>query len=124
MKATIGSSGYDITAVDNYLIPPLDIYRIRTGLKLWLQPGWEAQIRGRSGKAYSGLIIHPGTIDSDYRGEIIVIAYNFLRTTMAISDGDRIAQLVIAPVTMVEWEEVDHMPATERGEGGFGSTGE
>lgn len=99
---------------------------IPTGLQMALPKGYEAQIRPRSGLAYRNgitMLNTPGTIDADYRGEVKVLAVNLGEETFVIEHGDRIAQMVIAPVTQCEIREADVLPGTERGEGGFGSTG-
>lgn len=99
---------------------------IPTGLQMALPKGYEAQIRPRSGLAYRNgitMLNTPGTIDADYRGEVKVLAVNLGEETFVIEHGDRIAQMVIAPVTQCEVREADVLPGTERGEGGFGSTG-
>lgn len=99
---------------------------IPTGFKMALPPGYEAQIRPRSGLAYRNgitMLNTPGTIDSDYRGEVKVLAINHGKNEFEINHGDRIAQMVIAPIQQAEIEETDSLPETERGEGGFGSTG-
>ena len=99
---------------------------IPTGVAIALPPGFEAQIRPRSGLALKhgiGLLNSPGTIDADYRGEIGVILINHGEAPFAIARGDRIAQLVVAPVTRLAWTEADTLPQSERGKGGFGSTG-
>ena len=99
---------------------------VGTGLVLEIPRGYEGQVRPRSGLALShGILIPnaPGTIDSDYRGELKVILMNAGEKSYAVRRGDRIAQLVVAPVTTVEFAEVDELDATHRGEGGFGHTG-
>jgi len=99
---------------------------IPTGLSVAIPQGYEIQVRPRSGLAAKhGLtcLNTPGTIDSDYRGEIKVILINLGQSAFTINRGERIAQLVLAPVTQLAWEEVDALDETERGEGGFGSTG-
>lgn len=99
---------------------------IPTGLKMALPKGYEAQIRPRSGLAYRNgitMLNTPGTIDADYRGEVKVLAVNLGNDSFVISHGDRVAQMVIAPVTQAQVQEVDHLSETKRGEGGFGSTG-
>ncbi len=100
---------------------------IPTGLRIALPVGFEAQVRPRSGLALRhGILIPnaPGTIDADYRGEIQVILMNAGEADFEIERGDRIAQLVVAPVVRPVWVEVDSLDATERGEGGFGHTGQ
>ena len=100
---------------------------VPTGLRIALPPGYEAQVRPRSGLALKhGLTLpnSPGTIDADYRGEIRVILQNLGQETYTVRRGDRIAQMVIAPVVTAQWELVDALDDTLRGEGGFGHTGE
>ena len=99
---------------------------VPTGLRIALPPGYEAQVRPRSGLAIKhgiSMVNTPGTIDADYRGEVKVILINHGHEAFAIHRGERIAQLVIAPVTRAQWVEVGDLPPTERGEGGFGHTG-
>ena len=99
---------------------------IPTGIAIALPPGTEAQVRPRSGLALKhgiGVPNTPGTIDSDYRGELKVILINHGAEPFAIHRGDRVAQLVLAPVTLAEWDEVAELDDTARGAGGFGSTG-
>jgi dUTP pyrophosphatase len=99
---------------------------VPTGLRVAIPAGYEGQVRPRSGLALRhGVTLPnaPGTIDSDYRGEVQVILHNGGHEPVVIRRGDRIAQLVIAPVAQPEWEEVESLDATERGEGGFGHTG-
>jgi dUTP pyrophosphatase len=99
---------------------------VPTGLALEIPPGFEGQVRPRSGLARkAGLTVlnAPGTIDSDYRGEVTVLLVNLGENTHIISAGDRIAQLIIAPVVRAELEEVEELGRTERGDGGFGHTG-
>jgi dUTP pyrophosphatase len=107
-------------------IPPLGRATIPTGLALEIPAHYEAQVRPRSGlAASSGLTVlnSPGTIDSDYRGELKVILVNLGSAPCSVKDGDRIAQLVFAPVVQVALEAADHLNETSRGIGGFGSTG-
>ena len=102
----------------------LDRAFIHTGVHISLPEGYEAQVRGRSGlNKNHGIVVPTGTIDADYRGDIGVVVYNLSREPFIIHPGDRIAQLVICPVIQAEWEQVDHLDKTDRGEGGFGSTG-
>lgn len=99
---------------------------ISTGLKMALPDGYEAQIRPRSGLAYRHgitMLNTPGTIDSDYRGEVKVLAVNLGEETFVINHGDRIAQMVVSPVTQAQIKEVEDLSETERADGGFGSTG-
>jgi dUTP pyrophosphatase len=99
---------------------------VPTGFSIALPPGYEAQIRPRSGLAVrSGVtcLNSPGTIDADYRGELSIVLANFGNNPVVIRRGDRIAQIVVAPVSRARFDQVDELPPTERGDGGFGSTG-
>lgn len=125
---TAGSSGMDLRAAveKSVTIASGEGAVIPTGLEMEVPPGYEGQVRTRSGLAAThGLAVlnSPGTIDSDYRGEVKVILMNLGGERLTIDRGDRIAQLVIAPVTRVVISEVDEVGDTTRGEGGFGSTG-
>ena len=125
---TKGSAGMDIRAYLNetVFIEPGKRALIPTGLFMEFEPGYEVQIRARSGLAAKhgiGLVNGVGTIDSDYRGEIKVALINMGEDAFAVNNGDRIAQMVIAPVVHAEVEPVDALSDTERGAGGFGSTG-
>lgn len=125
---TIGSAGMDMRANlnEDFILKPFERFAIPTGISIELPQGFEAQVRPRSGLSLkSGLMIpnSPGTIDSDYRGEIKVIVANISQENITIKDGDRIAQLVIAKYEKAEWLIADEIDKTERGEGGFGSTG-
>ena len=118
-------AGADIFALEETIIKPHETKLIKTGVAVAIPVGYEIQIRPRSGLSLkSGLRIAnaPGTIDSDYRGEICVIMENTSNLSYTIKKEDKIAQLVISPVPMIEWDEVDELEETERGEGGFGST--
>ena len=124
--ATSGSAGMDISAAEAHILLPGQTVLVKTDLSIELPIGLEAQVRTRSGMALKkGLIVlnSPGTIDSDYRGEIGVILYNTSGHTQEIEVGDRIAQLVIAKYENITWEEVYRLSDSERGDGGFGSTG-
>jgi dUTP pyrophosphatase len=123
-----GAAGMDIRAFleEPVVIPVLGRVRVPTGLFLEIPPGYEAQVRPRSGLAFrAGLTVlnAPGTIDSDYRGELEVLLVNFGAEPFRVEDGDRIAQLVIAPVCRAEAVEAASLEETRRGGGGFGSTG-
>ncbi|MDR0557581.1 MAG: dUTP diphosphatase [Treponema sp.] len=125
---TAGAAGMDIRAflADPVVIKPLERTRIPTGFALEMPEGCEAQVRPRSGLAYKqGVTVlnAPGTIDSDYRGEVCVVLVNFGQEPVVINNGDRIAQLVFAPVMRAAIEETSSVAETERGRGGFGSTG-
>lgn len=126
--ATVSSAGLDLKAVldQPITLKPLERKIIGTGLKIALPEGFEAQVRPRSGLAAKhGITVlnAPGTIDADYRGEIGVILANLSNEAVEISPGERIAQLVVAQYTQVNWQLVNSLDATDRGEGGFGSTG-
>jgi len=122
------SAGMDLRAnLDAELeLKPLQRMLVPTGLFIELPAGYEAQIRPRSGLAFKhGLTVlnSPGTIDADYRGEIKVLLINLSDTPFVIKDGERIAQMIVAPHSRVEWVQTDALNSTERGAGGFGHTG-
>jgi dUTP pyrophosphatase len=124
--ATSGAAGMDIVSAEQVTIAPGARHAVATGLAVAIPEGFEIQVRPRSGLALKhGISVPntPGTIDSDYRGELKVILVNLGHEPFAIARGDRIAQLVLAPVVQAVWDEVADLDATERGEGGFGSTG-
>lgn len=126
--ATEQSAGMDLKAnlEEPLILKPLQRALVPTGLYMALPAGYEAQVRPRSGLAAKhGITVlnTPGTIDADYRGEVKVILVNLSDTPFEIVPGERIAQMVIARHEKVEWEEVNELDATERGAGGFGSTG-
>ena len=125
---TIASAGMDLRAnlTETVLLKPLERRLIPTGLFIELPVGYEAQVRPRSGLALKkGITVlnSPGTVDADYRGEIGVILINLSAEEFQIENGERVAQLVIAKHERAEWEEVEVLTETARGEGGFGSTG-
>ena len=125
---TEGSAGMDLRAnIDSAItLKPLERTIVKTGLFIALPIGFEAQVRPRSGlAAKKGITVlnSPGTVDADYRGEIGVILVNLSNDDFVINDGERIAQLVIAKHERVHWQEVAILNETERGSGGFGSTG-
>jgi dUTP pyrophosphatase len=126
--ATQGSSGLDLRAFisEPVQLAPLERALIPTGLHIALPDNWEAQVRPRSGLAIKqGLtcLNTPGTIDADYRGELKVILINLSNEIQVIQDGDRIAQIVFQKVEKMEWQLVENLETTQRGEGGFGHTG-
>lgn len=124
--ATAGAAGMDVVAAEDVLLAPGGRHAVATGLALAIPSGYEMQVRPRSGLALKhGISVPntPGTIDSDYRGELKIILINHGDQPFAIARGDRVAQLVLAPVVRAAWDEVDSLDATERGSGGFGSTG-
>jgi dUTP pyrophosphatase len=124
-KATEGSAGFDLYASKDMVIRKGHTEVCSTGLSMAVPEGYEAQVRSRSGSSSRGLVVanSPGTIDSDYRGEVGVLLYNRLSDYFVINKGDRIAQLVIQEVPNVIFQEVKELGDTERGSGGFGSTG-
>lgn len=127
-EMTGGSAGKDIRAAVEtpMVVAPGETVAVPTGFAIAVPEGYEAQVRPRSGLALKkniGLLNSPGTIDSDYRGEVRIILTNFGKEDFVIERGDRIAQLVIAPVVSVQWEAVEKLSDTHRGSGGFGSTG-
>ena len=125
---TDGSSGVDLSAFleKKVVIKPNSSELIPTGLQVAIPEELEIQIRPRSGLAAKesiGVLNSPGTIDSDYRGELKIILFNHGKEDFIINNGDRIAQMVLIPILKMEFEEVDSLPDTVRGQGGFGSTG-
>lgn len=125
---TLGAAGMDLRAslIEEVVLKPLQRAIIPTGLYIELPLGYEAQVRPRSGMAAKfGITVlnSPGTIDADYRGEIGVILVNLSDEVRTIQNGDRIAQLVVAKHERVEWQEVSELQTSQRGTGGFGSTG-
>lgn len=125
---TAHAAGMDLRAslTEEIIIKPLQRSLIPTGLFIELPVGYEAQIRPRSGLAYKhGITVlnSPGTIDADYRGEIKVLLVNLSDTEFKVSNGERIAQMVVAKHEMVAWQLTDELSATDRGEGGYGHTG-
>lgn len=122
------AAGLDLPAAvaDTVIVQPGGIVLVPTGLALAIPSGFEGQVRPRSGLAIKkGLTVvnAPGTIDADYRGEVMVGLINLGPAAVAIARGDRVAQLIIAPVTQAQLQEVDELPESQRGQGGFGSTG-
>jgi dUTP pyrophosphatase len=124
---TAGAAGMDLVYCDN---KPINLiknqpYLVPTGIAVEIPEGYEGQIRPRSGLACKGVMImnSPGTIDCDYRGEVMVILTSMILDLIDILPGDRIAQLVITPVVQAELQEVTELSSTDRGTGGFGSTG-
>lgn len=125
---TSGAAGADVRAclAAPINVGPLERAQVPTGLAVSIPKGYEIQVRPRSGLSFKqGLTVvnAPGTIDSDYRGEICVLVVNLSNTAVVINDGDRIAQLVIQQAEQIAWEEVSTLDETARGAGGFGSTG-
>ena len=123
---TDGAAGMDVLSAEDVTLAPGARHAVATGLALAIPPGYEIQVRPRSGLALKhGISVPntPGTIDSDYRGELKVILINHGAEPFEIRRGDRVAQLVLAPVTRAGWTVVEELDETERGAGGFGSTG-
>lgn len=126
--ATEQSAGMDLRAdvSESVVLHPMERMLVPTGLHIALPPGFEAQVRPRSGLALKhGITVlnTPGTIDADYRGEIKVLLINFSNQDFVINAGERIAQMVVARHEQVEWVDVEQLDETERGEGGYGHTG-
>lgn len=124
--ATTGAAGMDVVSAEDVVIAPGARHAVATGLAVAIPHGFEIQVRPRSGLALKhGITVPnaPGTIDSDYRGEVKVILINHGPQPFEIVRGDRVAQLVVAPVVQGAWLEVEELESTARGEGGFGSTG-
>ena len=126
--ATPGSAGMDLKAntSEPIVLKPLERQMVPTGIHIQLPEGYEAQIRPRSGLAAKhgiSIVNAPGTVDADYTGEIKVILINLSNENFVVNPGERIAQMVVARYERVEWDEVATLDETERGEGGFGSTG-
>ncbi len=123
---TPGSSGMDLLSVIDTTIEPRGFEVVPTGLALEIPEGYEAQVRPRSGLASKqgiGILNSPGTIDSDYRGEVKVVLFNFGREPFEVKKGDRIAQLVFTQVVQANLDVADELTPTQRGPGGFGHTG-
>jgi dUTP pyrophosphatase len=124
--ATGGAAGMDVVSAEDVTIAPGARHAVASGFAVAIPTGYEIQVRPRSGLALKhGISVPntPGTIDSDYRGELKIILINHGAEDFAIARGDRVAQLVLAPVTQASWDEVEELDDTVRGAGGFGSTG-
>lgn len=124
--ATPGSAGVDLRSVEAVELRPLERKAVATGLRIAIPEGFEGQVRPRSGLALKlglGMVNAPGTIDSDYRGEVKVLLINLSDQVIRLESGERIAQLVFAPIVRAEFLAVESLDETSRGEGGFGSTG-
>lgn len=124
--ATAGAAGMDVLSAEDVTLAPGMRHAVATGLAMAIPDGFEIQVRPRSGLAFKhGITVPntPGTIDSDYRGELKVLLINHGTEDFVITRGERVAQLVLAPVTQAAWQEVDALDDTARGSGGFGSTG-
>lgn len=124
--STEQAAGADLSSVEYAIIPAGETKIVKCGFAIEIPPGFEVQVRPRSGlAAKNGITVlnTPGTIDSDYRGEMMVILINHGQKDFVIEPGDRIAQMVLSPVLQPIWQEVEELGETERGEGRFGSTG-
>ena len=126
--ATPGAAAVDLRAAisDQVTLRPGERGRVSTGIRIALPEGYEAQVRPRSGLANDhgiGMVNSPGTIDCDFRGTVQVLLINLGQEPFTIHRGDRIAQMVVAPVSRVQWVRVEELPPSERGEGGFGHSG-
>jgi dUTP pyrophosphatase len=125
-RATPGAAGYDLASAEETTLAPLERKLVRTGFTIAIPPGYECQLRPRSGLALRhGITLpnSPATIDSDYRGEVMVALINLGTEPFAVTRGMRVAQMVIARVEQVSFRLVAELPNTDRGHGGFGSTG-
>ncbi|MEO0089326.1 MAG: dUTP diphosphatase [candidate division WOR-3 bacterium] len=123
---TPDASGLDLYAAEDKIIKKKSFTSVRTGIAVEIPKGYEAQVRPRSGLAKNygiGILNSPGTIDADYRGEVMVILFNFSNRDFKIKKGERIAQLVFSPVVKIEWVEVKELKKSKRDKGGFGHTG-
>ena len=121
-----GAAGLDLCCLDEFSLSPLQRMLVPTGLHIAIPPGFEGQVRPRSGLAVKhgiSMVNTPGTIDCDYRGEIKVCLINFGSEVVQFEKGERIGQIVFCPVARAAWQVVDTLDETTRGEGGFGSTG-
>ena len=118
-------AGMDLRSVEDVVLQPETVTIVHTGIIIELPAGYEGQVRNRSGMALNGIVSNnsPGTIDPGYRGEVKVMLRNQNKTPYTIQKGDRVAQLIVAQYTAVEWEETNDLSATARGVGGLGSTG-
>ena len=124
-KGTAGAAAYDLYSMENVYIPHGETAIIRTGIAMQIPEGWKGEVYSRSGLAAKGILVSnsPGKIDSDYRGEIKVILHNTRKELVGIQLHDRIAQFEINPVHDIEFEQTDNLALSDRGDKGFGSTG-
>lgn len=121
-----GSAAVDLYAAETKLIHSGTVHRVRTKIKIALPKNYMAEVKGRSGLALKGLWVHNGVVDEDYRGDVSIIVTYIHKTSQGhhrINQGDRIAQLLIRPKQEFDWEEVEELESSERGENGWGSTG-
>ena len=122
VRKTPGSVGYDLTSVENYTISPLETVAISTGIGVAIPMYHYGRVAPRSGLALKGLVINAGVIDQDYRGEIKVVCLNMSKNPFVVKMGDRIAQLILEQVSLLQVIEIDELDKTIRGSDGFGST--
>ncbi len=123
---TAGAAGYDLCTVESVFLHPGETVTVDTGWNVEVEPGWEMQVRSRSGlAAKNGVMVlnSPGTIDEDYRGPLKVILHNASSWPLQLHVGDRVAQVLVKPAYRIEFDEVDSLSETARGENGLGSTG-
>ncbi|RYG33390.1 dUTP diphosphatase [bacterium] len=124
--ATTGAAGMDVRCLESFELLPGERKAVPTGLRFAVPDGYEIQARPRSGLAMKhgiAMVNAPGTIDSDFRGEVRVLLINLGENVVTFDKGDRIAQFVLCPVARCDWQQVARLEESERGEGGFGSTG-
>ena len=124
-RGSIGAAGYDLRSLTNETVEAGEVKLIPTGIAVQIPSGTQLEIRSRSGLAKKGIFVinSPGTVDEDYIGPVCVLLANFTKTTFLVEKGDRIAQAVLMPYFPMEFEIVEELSPTERGEGGYGSTG-
>lgn len=122
---TKGASGFDIASCEDVIVKSGEVKLVKSGLIFIIEDGYEVQIRSRSGLAFKGISVFnsPGTIDSDYRGEIGILLFNSTKNDFIVSIGDRVAQGILATSLQADFKLVDEICDTDRGSGGFGSTG-
>lgn len=123
LRSTPGAAAFDLKSSMFHILCPGKTEKISVGFRMQMPPELYAEIKGRSGLAAKAIMCHNGVIDSDYRGEVCVILHNASEETFDIKRGDRVAQMVFHRVESVQFEHVEELTRTERGEGGFGSTG-
>lgn len=123
VKAYTTDSGFDLFAIADQIIPAKGFARTYSGVAFELPVGYEIQLRGRSGLAGKGITVHHGTVDADYRGEVAAILFNNTDVPYQVKVGERICQIVVKEVPVVQLIEVDELTPTSRGSNGFGSTG-
>ena len=125
VKKSNDAAAYDLFSDETLGLPPNMVTAVKTGISLGIPRGWKGEIYSRSGLSLKGVVVanQPGKLDSDYCGPVKILLHNYTSCYLAVTKGDRIAQLEINPVYDVDFVEVDELPKTDRGEEGFGSTG-